>query len=217
MGQIIGGITDAIGLTDHAGEKKAAAAAADASAQGLAMSKEQIQFAKDQLDFQKQQYKDFQDVYGDLQTNLGEYYKSLTPEKITSLGLQSQQQEFQQVDTQLKREFAQKGLSDSGAELAVRGNAAVQNATARATIRTNAAQNVAEQKLQFLGVGLGQGAQELGIIANSAGNVNNAFSSAVASRTSIAGGYLSQGTNLAVAGMQNVGKVVDTGFGQYIK
>lgn len=215
MGSIIGGITDAIGLTDHAGEKKAASAAADASAQGLAMSKEQIQFAKDQLDFQKQQYQDFQSVYGDLQTNIGNYYKNLTPDKITALGLENQQKEFQTVDKSIKQDMAQKGLTDSGIETAALTDNQFKNATARASIRTNADQAVIDEKLKFLGIGLGQGTQELGIIANSAGNVTNAYSNAVNSRTNVSGNYLNQATQLGVQNMKSMGDVV--GSAAYLK
>lgn len=216
MGGIFGGITDAIGLTDHAGEKKAAQAASAANAQALVMSKEQIELAKEQLQFQKDQYGDWKNIYGDLQENLGTYYKNLTPEKLVSLGLENQQREFQQVDKSIRRELAQKGLSDSGVETAVTTDLAFKNASARAAIRTNADTMVADEKLKFLGIGLGQGTQMLGIVGNAAANVTNAYSSAVNSRTSIAGGYLNQGTNLAVQGMSNMGKLANIAAGSYL-
>ena len=88
MGDVVGGITDAIGLTNNKGEKEAAKNAARAADNSYALSKEAIEF-------QKEQYKDWKAVYGDIQTNLGDYYKNLTPEKIISVGLTNQQKEYQ--------------------------------------------------------------------------------------------------------------------------
>ncbi len=213
MGGIIGGITDAIGLTDHAGERKAANAANAANAQALVMSKEQIELAKEQLQFQKDQYGDWKDVYGDVQENLGTYYKNLTPDKLVTLGLENQQREFQAVDTSIRRELAQKGLTNSGVEQAVTSDIAFKNASARATIRTNADQTANEEKMKFLGIGLGQGTQMLGIIGNAAANVTNAYSNAVNSRTSIAGSYIGQKTALSVQRQDTMGQVAGSYLG----
>jgi len=208
MGSVIGSITDAIGLTQHGNERKAAKLAAQASAQGFAMSKESIALAKEQLAFQKQQYTDWQGIYGDIQTNLGDYYNSLTPDKIATLGLENQQREFQVVNDSIKRDFAQRNLQNSGQETATKTNAAYSNASARAQIRTNAPKEVAAEKLKFLGVGLGQGTQLLSNIGNAASNITNSFSSGVNSRTNIAGQYLSQQTSLATTGMQNTAQIL---------
>jgi len=202
MGSVFGGITDAIGLTDYKGEKQAAAASAAASRHGYELSKEQIEMAKEQIAFTKEQYADWQNIYGDLQENLGEYYKSLTPEKLTTLGLENQQREFQQVDTALRREFAQKGITGSGEETAALTGVAYSNAAARAKIRASADKTVAEEKLKFLGVGLGQGSQLLAGVGDAASNVTQAYSTGIGSRTSIAQSYISQQTALSKANME---------------
>lgn len=215
MGGLVSGITDAIGLTNTKGEKRAAAAASAANAQALAMSKEQIALAKEELDFQKAQYQDWKNIYGDIQENLGAYYKNLTPDKLVALGLENQQREFQQVDTAIRRELAQKGLEGSGIERAVTTDIAYKNAATRAGIRTSADRMVNEEKLGFLGIGLGQGTQLLGIIGNSAANATNAFSNAVNSRTSIAGSYLNQATNLGVQNSRAIADAIGAG-GTYL-
>jgi len=212
--RIIGSVTDAIGLTDVAGEKKAASAAATASAQGYALSKEQIAMAKEELQFQKDQYQDWKNVYGDIQENLGDYYKTLTPEKITTLGLENQQKEYQAVQTAITRELTQRGLTGSGVEAKDLTTAAVSNAVARAQIRSTAEDTANEKKMQFLSLGLGQGTQMLGTIANSASNVTGAYNSAVASRTNIAGNYLSTQSNLRASNAKAITDVV--GSGAYI-
>lgn len=211
MGKIVGGITDAIGLTDHKGEKQAVQQAANATAAATALSKEQIAFAKEQLDFQKEQYYDWESVYGDLQKNMGEYYNNLDPDKLVSLGLENQQKEFQKVQTAIQRDFAQRGMSNSGQEIAVTAQNKVQNATSRAVIRSNADQLVNEQKMQFLGLGLGQGTQMLSNIGNSAANVTGAYNTGVNSASQSAASYLNRGTQLGIQNMQSMGDLVAAG------
>lgn len=215
MGSIFGGITDAIGLTDHAGERKAANAANANAAAANAMSAEQIQLAKDQLNFTKEQYTDWKNIYGDVQTNLGEYYKNLTPDKITALGLENQQREYQQVEASIKRDFAQRGLTNSGQETTASTIAKVQNATARAKIRSSADQDVVNEQLKFLGVGLGQGTELLGVVGNAANNVTNAFATGINSRTNIANSYLGRANALGTANIDAMGQVVGSAIGAY--
>lgn len=199
MGKVIGKVTDAVGLTDYEGQEKAAKAAGASSAAALALAKEQIKF-------QKEQYADWKAVYGDIQTNLGDYYKKLTPEKVTALGLENQQKEFQAAMQQVDADFARRGISaDSGLVRSVKAKATFQNAEKRADIRTNAEQAVQDAKLGFLGVGLGQGTQMLGIIGNAYGqginsqtsiatNAQNNYTQRSANNMSVAGdifGFLS--------------------------
>lgn len=202
MGKVFGKVTDAIGLTDYEGQEKAAKNANAANAQALALTKEQIAF-------QKEQYADWKNVYGDLQKNLGEYYKNLTGEKITALGLQNQQAEYQRAVTALEEEATQRGISGSGMEFAVKSNLTFNNAEARARIRTESDQKVAEQKLGFLGVGLGQGTQMLGIIGN-------AYNTGINARTNTANNYMNQYTNLSSNNTGFVQGIAGTAAGYYL-
>lgn len=216
MGSIVGGITDAIGLTDNKGEKKAARNAANASAAATAMSKEQIALMKEQLEFQKTQYGDWKALYGDIQENLGDYYKNLDPVDVTAMGLQNQQVEFQAAVKAMEREAAQRGLSGSGLEFAAKSNAIFQNAEARARIRTNTPKEVAEQKLSFLGVGLGQGTQMLGLINQAGANANNAFATGVNAQTTMAGNFLNRQTQVGLANMETMNNIFGTVTGYYM-
>lgn len=200
MGKVLGKVTDAIGLTDYEGQEKAAKSAANAQGQALAMTKEQ-------LAFQKEQYADWKAVYGDIQTNLGQYYKSLTPDKITALGLENQQREFQVAMSEVDAEFARRGISpDSGLAVATKAKGTFQNAEARAKIRSGADQAVAEAKLGFLGVGLGQGAQMLGIIGN-------AYNTGINSQTGIATNAQNNYTQRSGNNMGFVNDIAGTAFG----
>lgn len=209
MGSVLGGVTDAIGLTNYKGEKRAAQAASEATKAATEMSKEQIQLAREELEFQKEQYYDWEGIYGSMQENLGDYYNNLDPDKLVAMGLENQQKEFQQAQEQIRRDFAQRGLSDSGLELTTTAQNKVQNATARATIRSSGDEMANAQKMQFLGLGLGQGTQMLGIIGNSASNVTSAFNTGISSQTNLAGSYINQHTNFSNANMAAVMKGVE--------
>ena len=181
VGHAVGDVTDAIGLTDHKGEaadRKQAKEQADRS-YGL---------TKTQLDFQKAQYDDWKSIYGPLQEDLGTYFKNLTGNNLTSQHLEAIQLESQKAQTNIDAALAQRGLSQSGLE----AQALMQNqfsaASQKANIRANADQLANQQKMGFLGLGLGQGTQMLGINAqvsnngasNSASMSNNALSNATA-------------------------------------
>lgn len=213
MGDIVGGITDAIGLTDHKGERKAREAAAKAQSQSVAMSKEQIELMREELEFQKDQYNDWKDIYGDLQDNLGDYYKNLDGDELVVKGLQAQQREFQAATRAVRRDAAQRGIKGSGLEFAATTNAAFQNAEARARIRASADEQAAQQKLGFLGVGLGQGTQMLGIINSAASNANNAYNTGVQSSTNMARSFLGQQTQLSTNNTNAMGEIVGSFLG----
>lgn len=213
MGSIIGKVTDAVGLTNHEAEEDAARLAQQNSAAGFALSKEQIALMKEQLEFQKEQYEDWKGIYGDIQDNLGEYYNDLNEDDLVALGLQNQQREYQEAVKLIKRDAAQRGITDSGLEFAATTSATFQNAEARAKIRTGGAKEVAEQQLSFLGVGLGQGAQLLGNINNASSNVNNAFNTGVNARTNTAANFIQQRTQFGLANIEAMGQIVGTAVG----
>lgn len=207
MGGILGKVTDAIGLTNHAAEEKAAKQAGFANAQAYALTKEQVALMKEQLEFQKDQYEDWKDIYGDLQENLGEYYKNLDADDIVAMGLTQQQRSFQEAVKQIETEAAQRGISGAVVDSEImRGQFA--NAEARATIRASAPDIVEQKKLGFLGLGMGQGTQMLGAINQAGANANQAYSTGVISRTNMASNFLGQQTDLAKANMDAMANVV---------
>lgn len=177
----LGKITDFVGLTDYAGaeaqQNQAQAtmkAGTDASVQ---MSRENIAFQKEQMNYQKEQYSDWKAVYGDLQENLGNYYNNLSGSNIASKQLANQAAEFKQAERDLTKTLAQRGISGSGMEAAARTTMAMQAANQRSTIRSSADEQAAQAKVGFLGVGLGQGSQMLGIQSQQASTVGQGFNS----------------------------------------
>lgn len=197
MGKIFGGVTDALGLTDYEGQEEAAKQAGFNSAQQYALTKESIALQKETFAFQKEQYADWKDIYGSVQENLGKYYENLNPDDLTAMGLQNQQSENQRAISTIERDAAQRGISGSGMEFAAKSTATFQNAEARARIRSESDEKVAEQKLGFLGIGLNQGQAMLGNINQASANVNQAYGTGIQGHVNSAASYNKQYTTLS--------------------
>jgi len=133
--------------------------------------------SKRQLAFDQQTYDDWQETYGPIQDNLADYYANLTPEYFEAQGLENYQKEQQASMQRIEENFAQRGIVDSGIAASVRKSAEFERAEARADIRTDAPLRVAEEKRNFLQVGLGQ---------NPAGNVSAGLRSEAANLSATA-------------------------------
>ena len=196
-GGLLGSVTDFVGLTDYSGAEDRANQASDATKYSTDISaqiaKDNIKFQKQQLEFQKEQYTDWKAIYGDLQENLGEYYKNLSGSTLVAPQLQAQAMEYQKALRETTQQLAQRGLSGSGMEAQALTSMAMQSAEQRAAIRASADQQVAEKKLQFLGIGLGQGTNMLGTIAGQSQTIGNASNTA---SSNVLQGGIAQGNQL---------------------
>ncbi|MDX9738851.1 MAG: tail fiber domain-containing protein [Candidatus Dojkabacteria bacterium] len=219
-GGLIGKVTDTVGLTDYAGAEKAQKNAVNATNQAseisMQIAKDNIAFQKEQLDFTKEQYADWEKAFGSIQENLGEYYNNLSGTKYTNRALAAEAQEYSRANTELNSMLAQRGMSGSGMEAAAKTallSSSVQN---RAIIRATADDTVAQQKMNFLGLGLGQGSAMLGTMAGQTGNIGNAYNANMASQTQLYSNLASiQGSyaNTALSGsLQNLGGMISSGI-----
>lgn len=201
----LGAVTDFVGITDYAGAEAQQAQAIAATKAGtdasIQMSRENIAFQKEQMEFQKAQYHDWKAVYGDLQENLGDYYKNLSGSSIASKQLANQAAEFKLAEKELTKSLAQRGISGSGMEAAARTTMAIQSAGQRAAIRSSADEQAALSKTGFLGLGLNQGTQLLGIQAQQAGTVGTAFNTMAGNQLQ---GAISQGQMGSAYAQQNL-------------
>lgn len=214
MGDIIGGVTDALGLTDHAGAEAAAEAATASNNAANALAAESLTYAKEQTAFAKDQYQDWENVYGDLQKNLSDYYNSLTPEKIISQGLQLQQRAFQDSTAAINKDLMKRGISsNSGIAANINAQNVMANSGAKAAIRAGAEDQVAAQKVGFLSLGLGQGASLLSNVSQNSGNVTNAYGQGVSVNTNAFNQYLNRSTTLKTASMDTMGDIVGAAVG----
>ena len=191
-------VTDAVGLTDHKGSKKAAKESAKAADRSYELTKEE-------LDFQKEQYADWKSIYGPLQEDLGTYFKNLNGGTLSAPHIQAIQAESQKAQEQINQQLAQRGLSGGGLEAKLLNqnifSAGMQKAAARASGETLAAQ----QKLGFIGLGLGQGSQMLG-------NTAQVSSSGASSQSSISGSQAGLSGHLGTASMNATGDVIGAGI-----
>jgi len=201
MGGLIGGITDAIGITNHKGERQAAANAAQATANQAALGKESLEMSKEQLDFQKAQYNDWKDIYGTLQEQINDYYMKYDASDVIANKLAQVDQQYGQQENQLTKTLAQRGLGGSGAEAQGLTQLAQGEAAQKSNIRSTAADEAINKRMQFLGLGLGQGTQMLGTTAQVSNNGVNAAVNLAAQNVQIAGQQSSLQGKLSIANM----------------
>lgn len=191
---VVSDVTDFVGLTDYSGaedrQNQANATVKAGTDASLAIAKENIAFQKEELDYQKEQYNDWKNVYGDLQENIGDYYNKLSGSNLASKQLQAQATEYARANKEVTQQLAQRGISGSGIEAASQVAMGMESAGQRATIRASADDMAIKEKMNFLGLGLGQGTQMLGIQANQSSTVGNASNTAA---TSILQGSIAQG------------------------
>lgn len=166
-------VTDAVGLTDYKGQQEARDIANRNAVMASQQSDRSYGLTKEQLAFQRKQYDDWKNIYGPLQEDLGTYFKNLHGDKLAAQQIEAIQKESQVAQTNVDQQLAQRGLDQSGlaAEALMRNQATT--SFAKAGARANADQLAAQQKMGFLGLGLGQGASMLGInaqVANSGAN-----------------------------------------------
>ena len=116
--------------------------------QAEAASLRQEGIARDQLAFQKELYEDWERVYGPMRQNLSNFYSSLTPENFATSGLDQIKKNYDQVEEQFQRAFAQQGIT-SGAQAMAFHQQSLQEAEARAAVRQAAPLQVAQAQTGF--------------------------------------------------------------------
>lgn len=178
-------VTDTIGLTDSKGAEQASQAS-------TAMTKEQ-------LAFDKQRYADWKAVYGPLQEDLGTYYKNLTGGELSAKHIESIQMESQLAQQQIDQSLAQRGISGGGLEASLTNQNIFSTSMQKAAARASGDQMANEQKMNFLNLGIGQGAQI---------GTNIAQTSAAG-----ASGLRSQASALEQSNQNTIGSMVGTGAG----
>ena len=210
---VIHSTTDMVGLTDYAGQQ----AAQDAANRNADLAREQAdrsyELTKDQLEFQKAQYDDWKNIYGPLQEDLGTYYKNLTGDKLAAQQIEAIQRESQQAQTNVDQQLAQRGLSQSGlqAEAIMRNQSTA--SMAKADARANADQMANTQKMNFLGLGLGQGTQMLGINANVANQGSSSAIGAMGVYGGMSNSNLSASTTLSLNNQNTTNEWAGTAAG----
>jgi len=135
----------------------------------------QTAISQEALNFQKEQYARILDVYGSTEQNLSEYYKSLTPEKYKTMGLDAYDKQFQEAQSAWDAQMAQRGLSGSGIEAEGVMSMNMQATQNRAGITQQADQQWASNQMGWLALGTGQQNVAAQGLANSQNNMSNMY------------------------------------------
>jgi len=144
--------------------------AGKSASRGNAAADKAAQVQQEQLDFAKSQYNDWKELYGGLEQNLSDFYTNLTPDYVESQGLQKQQQQYQKQQQELTQYFGQMGI-ESGVQADVMAQGAFNNARAKAQISADAEFKVADQKANFLNLGLGSKGSSIDRVQNAGSNL----------------------------------------------
>lgn len=210
---MLDGITDAVGLTNYGdqrdAENRAASAAAKSSDQAYAINKEN-------LAFQKEQYNDWAAIYKPMQEQLADYYSSDDSTNYqVAQSLQSEAAGSQAAVTALQAELAQRGIAGSGIEAAALSNISASSAQNRSNIRASADDIKAQNQMNFLGLGLGQGTSMLGINATSANAAANTLQSSANSLNSVQTSYANMQNQARMNMNDNMAKLGSSAITKY--
>lgn len=177
--------TDALGLTDYARQEQQDKLAVEQQDRADTLADEEIAF-------QREQYDDWKDIYGPLQEDLGTYFNNISGDKLAAKQVEQIQQQSQASQQQLDQTLAQRGMSNSGLSAELLNQNLFNTSMAKADAFSNADQLAAQEQMNFLGLGLGQGTTMLGTQANVA-------NSAIGSNTSSANTASTNATNIGAA------------------
>lgn len=160
------------------------------------------------LDFEKQRYQDWFDVYGPVQDNLAEFYGGLDSDYFEVSGLEALEQEKARAMQNIEDNFSQRGIGNSGLAAAAEMAQELDTAQSRAQVRRNAPLLAAEQKMNFLQVGLGQ---------NPASSVSQALQNQAAGAQGRADASARAAGAATSAAVEGVGKAVSAVADYYRK
>lgn len=145
----------------------------------------------------QQQIAQWNRIYGPVEENLSNYYSKVTPDQVTSLGLQQVQQEFQNQMKQTQKTMAQRGVGATTAENQIMAGQRTDLAQARANVRLTAPAQLRAEQMSFLATG--KGAQT---------NAYNSMTNALSQQANVAG-------QQSAALMQGVGSLASAGLQYY--
>lgn len=172
--------------------KKASHNAAQASAAqielgyaGLDLQKQGFELTKQQYEDAKAEYDRWKRVYGPLQEDLGTYYRNLTGQKLSAREVSNIQAASEKASDKIVQSLAQSGRANSGLESYLLAQNAYGAELDKANARSTADERAQAQKLNFLGVGLGQANQLRVSQGNSVAGLNANLRSQAATLNSI--------------------------------
>lgn len=215
-------MTGAIVGSTLIGVASSSSAASKASESADAATAASSEAAANQLAFTKEQYEDWKKTFGDVGDNLSAFYKSLTPESFSALGIQSLNTQYAAASKKIDQALAQRGISGSGLQAKAQTDLLSQQAQASAQIKAEAPLKVAQEKMKFLSLGLGQGTAAAASVGSAYGtqvtlgaNQADAYNAQAAKASAGIGSSLSSGINsyMAYNAMQNQNALLQSALG----
>lgn len=201
-----------VGAYSSSQASKSASRSAEQAAQAQAAGNQQAyDAARAELEFAMEKQADWDKVYGPVQDNLGEYYKTLTPEKYEAMGVQKINEEYAKSQQNITKLLSQRGISGSGVEAASLVALDQSAATSKATVRATSVDQVNAEKKSFLQLGLGQAS---GINQLTTGGFN-ALGTVGTNAATQAGAQANTYNQLSQQAMQGVGTSIGTGISLY--
>lgn len=126
-----------------------------------------------QLDFDKKRYDDWYNVYGTQQEEIGEYFKNLTGEELSAKQIEEIQKAGQATNEQITTTLAQRGMTNNGLEASLLNSNTFDTEQKKAEARADSEEDLINQKMKFLSIGLGQEAGIANSMANTRTNMGN--------------------------------------------
>lgn len=164
--------------------------------------RQMLELQRQQFAFMQAQYANWEQMFGSIGDNLSSYYKNLNPDTYAAKRITLVEQEYNRASEAINADLARRGMANSGAAISSMNQLEVNRATARVDARLQAEQDVRNQQLQFLGIGLGQKA---GII----NGMQNATNSLTQTLGNVSNNYQQQ----AIMGATSAGQMISSGLG----
>ena len=143
-----------------------------------------------------------------MQEKQAHYVNNYSGANVVANQLQQNNLGAQQARQDISRQLAQRGIGASGLEASALTQIGQKQYQQDAAIRNNQSTIASNKRMQFLGLGLGQGTQMLGTI----GGVSN---NGVDSATNLSGQQANLAGDYGVQGMRTIGRLAGQGFNAY--
>lgn len=165
----IGGLTDALGMTDHKGALEAKKASDETARESHKITQQTLELSKDKLD-------DWDDAFGQTAQDLGDYFNNeLDGENTLVQKLQGQNVANQTATEQNSKNLAVSGRGGGRYEDYINARGEQTHQSKLASLRANEKKDVIKEQLGWVGLGLGQGTAWLAGVNNATGNASNSL------------------------------------------
>ncbi len=127
---------------------------------GSALRNQSSELVQQQLTEARAQEAEWERVYGPIQAKIESNLRNMTVASVSAAGLQGIEQEFTNAAEARRSNIARRGLEGSGLEQILSERSNIDKAEAKAKVRADAPEKIANAQSKFLSLGLGQKNQQ---------------------------------------------------------